>query len=287
MSALGRRRSADVRPISSSNAPVARGNPRSQFKARTPWSDPPPTIERRARYARDVARYGRGRGRGRPRAVRQARPVPAVGESGPCFKAIRARGPGARRDSSTPMARGTWPPSVAQRFARFEGWQPEEVQSSIELAGSMKLGRDREGRPDLGGRKSPRRSGPLKQRNLGDGGAGLDRTGRNRSRRLAEGGPRRQSNPSKSARQAANLLNGAWASPEPRTLLVEAMATAPARLQTAIATGLAQNRAGSEALLEAVLDRQGFGPAAPGEGGLGPARGQRRSPTSRPASNRS
>jgi putative heme-binding domain-containing protein len=51
--------------------------------------------------------------------------------------------------------------------------------------------------------------------------------------------------------QAGTLLNG-LGKPETRTLLVEALATAPARLQTAIATGLAQNRPGAEALLDAV-----------------------------------
>ncbi len=51
--------------------------------------------------------------------------------------------------------------------------------------------------------------------------------------------------------QAGNLLNGTG-KPETRAILVEALATAPARLQTAIATGLAQNREGAEALLGAV-----------------------------------
>jgi putative heme-binding domain-containing protein len=50
---------------------------------------------------------------------------------------------------------------------------------------------------------------------------------------------------------AGNLLVG-LGKPETRALLVEALATAPARLQTAIATGLAQNRDGAEALLVAV-----------------------------------
>ena len=51
--------------------------------------------------------------------------------------------------------------------------------------------------------------------------------------------------------QAASLLNG-LGKPETRALLVEALATAPARLQTAIATGLAQTKEGAEALLSAV-----------------------------------
>ena len=51
--------------------------------------------------------------------------------------------------------------------------------------------------------------------------------------------------------QAATLLV-AGGKPESRSILVEALATAPARLQTAIATGLAANRPGAEALLEAV-----------------------------------
>ena len=50
---------------------------------------------------------------------------------------------------------------------------------------------------------------------------------------------------------SANLLAGSGQD-EARSILVNTMATAPARLQTTIATGLAQNRAGAEALLAAI-----------------------------------
>ncbi len=54
------------------------------------------------------------------------------------------------------------------------------------------------------------------------------------------------------ARESAGTLLAASGKAEARALLIEAIATAPARLQTSIATGLAQNRDGAEALLAAV-----------------------------------
>ena len=60
--------------------------------------------------------------------------------------------------------------------------------------------------------------------------------------------------PSESAdvREPAASLLAASGKPEARAALVEALATAPARLQAAIAAGLAQGRPGAEALLAAV-----------------------------------
>ena len=68
-------------------------------------------------------------------------------------------------------------------------------------------------------------------------------------------------------REAAAKLLGQANKPETQAQLLQALPSAPARLQTAIAAGLAGSKEGAEKLLEAVDGRQGVRPAAAGEGG--------------------
>ena len=120
-----------------------------------------------------------------------------------------------------------------------------EVQAGIELAGSMKLEETRDTLASV----VDTRSAPVARRNAALASmAAIDPAGS-----IATLGRliKDAAEPVEVREQAGNLLNGTG-KPEARSLLVEALSTAPAKLQTAIATGLAVNRPGAEALLNAV-----------------------------------
>jgi putative heme-binding domain-containing protein len=201
--------------------------------------DPPITLPQQARYARHIARFGGAElESGLVKFARLDKFAPSARVV--LLKAIQ-QGTQERGAQLGPDARG-----LASDVARalLASNKAGEIQAGIELAGSMKL----EGARDTlamvvdGKGPSPRRTSAMTAL------VALDPTGSvgSLSRILRD--------PAESIEvrePAANLLVG-LGKPETRAILVEAMATAPARLQTAIATGLAQTRDGAEALLNAI-----------------------------------
>jgi putative heme-binding domain-containing protein len=120
-----------------------------------------------------------------------------------------------------------------------------KIKQGVGLAGSMKLAGLA---PDLGKIVDDRQGSPARRVAALGALASVDRSGAvDRLGRLL----RDPLEPLEVRERAGGLLvdDGRPAS---RALAVEALATAPARLQTAIATGLAQNKEGAEALLAAV-----------------------------------
>ena len=120
-----------------------------------------------------------------------------------------------------------------------------EIQAGIDLAGSMKLAGTKETLASVvesPKAPTPRRKSAMTALIAIDPAGSVARLGRI----LKDAGE-----PVEVREQAGNLLNGTG-KPEARTMLVEALATAPAKLQTTIATALAQTKPGAEALLDAV-----------------------------------
>ena len=197
-------------------------------------------LGRKARYVRHVARYGGprvdavlvsfARGDEFPPAARVV-----------LLKAIQ-QGTQERGGTLGPDARGLAAEVARALLASSDG---DEIQAGIELAGSMKL---------VGVRSTlatvvDGRSGPAPRRNSAMAAlVSVDPAGSvaTLGRILRDAGEEVE------VREQAGTLLVGLGKPELRALLVEALATAPARLQTAIATGLAQTRPGAEALLDAV-----------------------------------
>ncbi len=191
---------------------------------------------KQVRYAHHIARYGDpeaqadllGFGKG---------PMEKVA----ILKAIQ-QGTQERGGSLGPDVRGRASDLAKTLLASSNGG---EIQAGIDLAGSMKL----EGTGDTlasvvesGKSPAPRRNSAMAALVAIDPAGSVARLGRI---------VKDSAEPVEVREQAGNLLNGTGR-PEARSLLVEALATAPAKLQTAIATALAQTRPGAEALLDAV-----------------------------------
>jgi putative heme-binding domain-containing protein len=199
-----------------------------------------PPLAQQARYARHIARFGGPEAEAGlvkfARLDKFAPPAQVV-----LLKAIQ-QGTQERGGALGADARGLASEVARTLLASANGGQ---IQAGIELAGSMKL----EGVKDTLVKVVDARRGPSDRRKSAmtalvslDPGGSVAALGKI----LRESGE-----PIEVREAAGNLLVG-LGKPETRTILVEAMATAPARLQTAIATGLAQNREGAEALLSAV-----------------------------------
>ncbi len=200
----------------------------------------PEPLATRARYARHVARFG-----GPEAEAGLVAFVRSEGLDAPArvalLKAIQ-QGTQERGGSLGADAR-----SLAAEVARtlLASAKANEIQAGIDLAGSMKLEGAKETLAAIGdarGMPAPRRASALAALAAIDPPGAIPTLGRI-LRDAAE--------PVEIREQAAGLLAGSG-KPEARSSLVEALATAPARLQTAIATGLAVNRPGAEALLGAV-----------------------------------
>ncbi len=200
----------------------------------------PEPLAQRARFARHVARHG---GPGAEAGLVAFARGPEFGPSDrvALLKAIQqgtqerggTLGAGAR-DLADDVAR-------ALLASAKEG----EIKAGIELAGSLKLGAARDTLAAVvADRPAPaaRRVQALAALIALDPAGSVATLGR-----LV----RDPAEPAEIREQAASLLAGTG-KPEARAILVEALGTAPARLQTAIATGLAQDRPGAEALLAAV-----------------------------------
>ena len=203
-------------------------------------SAPPPTLGQQARYARHVARHGGAETEEGLIKFARLEKFPAS-DRVVLLKSIQ-QGTQERGASLGPDARSLADEVAQTLLASAKG---EEIQAGIDLAGSMKLEGARETLAKLiDGREAPtpRRNAAMTALVAIDPAGSVDRLGRV----LRDAGE-----PVEAREQAGNLLNG-LGKPEARALLVEALATAPARLQAAIATGLAQDRAGAEALLGAV-----------------------------------
>ena len=205
-----------------------------------PKSAPPLSLEQQARYARHVARFGGADAEAG--LVKFAR----LDKFGPgrrvvLLKAIQ-QGTQERGGKLGPEARGLAAEVARTLLASANGG---EIQAGIELAGSMKL----EGVKDTLARVAEARDGPVARRNSAMTAlVALDPTG---SIGALDRIVRDSGEPVEVREGSANLLVG-LGKPETRAILVDAMSTAPARLQTAIAVGLSQNRQGAEALLAAV-----------------------------------
>jgi putative heme-binding domain-containing protein len=203
-------------------------------------SSPPLSLDQRARYARHVARFGGADAEAGLVKFARLEKFPAPARV-VLLKAIQ-QGTQERGAALGPDARALAADVAKTLLASSNG---NEVQAGIELAGSMKLAGARDTLATVvagRGAPVPRRTSAMAALVALDPNGSIAALGR----LLGDAGE-----PFELREQAANLLNG-LGKPETRTLLVEALATAPARLQTAIATGLAQNRAGAEALLGAV-----------------------------------
>jgi putative heme-binding domain-containing protein len=200
----------------------------------------PEPLATRVRYARHVARFGGPEAETGLVAFARLSKLSPIEQVG-LLKAIQ-QGTQERGGAIGPDARG-----LAAEVARtlLDSSLGNEVQAGIELAGSMKL----EGVKDTLVAVVDARGAPVVRRNAAlasmvaiDPAGSVATLGR-LIKDAAE--------PVEVREQAASLLV-ATGKPESRSILVEALSTAPARLQTAIATGLAMNRPGAEALLGAV-----------------------------------
>ncbi len=200
----------------------------------------PEPLARRARFARHVARHGGpGAEAGLVAFARRAEFEPPAKVA--LLKAIQ-QGAQERGAALGPDARSLAADVARTLLASAKG---NEVQAGIDLAGSMKLGATRAALAGVVADRAgptPRRASALAAL------ATVDPAGA-----VATLGPlvRDAAEPIEVREQAANSLAGTG-QPEARSTLVEALATAPARLQTTIATALAQDRPGAEALLAAV-----------------------------------
>ena len=200
----------------------------------------PEPIATRARYARHVARFGGPESESGLVAFARTSGLPALDQVG-LLKAIQ-QGTQERGAALGADARGL---AVDASKTLLGSKDEGEVEAGIELAGSMKLEAAREilaGMVEVRDAPAPRRASAMGAWAAIDPSGSVATLGR-LVREAAE--------PIEVREQAARLLV-ASGQPESRATLVEALATAPARLQTAIATGLAVNRAGAEALLDAV-----------------------------------
>ena len=200
----------------------------------------PEPLANRVRFVRHVARFGGAESEaGLVRfAGGEKLPLP---ERVALLKSIQ-QGTQERGAALGPDARALAAGLAKTLLASAKG---DEVQAGIDLAGSMKL----EGVKDTLASVVDGREAPAPRRNSAMAAlVAIDPTGSvvPLGRILRDAGE-----PVEVREQAGNLLNGTG-KPEARSLLVEALATAPARLQAAIATGLAQTRPGAEALLGAV-----------------------------------
>jgi putative heme-binding domain-containing protein len=201
---------------------------------------PPLSIDQKARYARHIARYGGAEaeaGLVKFASGKEFSPANRV----VLLKAIQ-QGTQERGGSLGADARKLAADVATTLMASAN---ENEVQAGIELAGSMKLEGARETLATVVEAKkspAPQRKSAMTALVALDPAGSVVTLGKI-LKDVAE--------PYELREQSANLLNGTG-KPEARSLLVEALATAPARLQTAIATGLAQTRDGAEALLAAV-----------------------------------
>ncbi len=200
----------------------------------------PEPMATRARYAHHVSRFGG------PESEAGLVAFARGGTFGPSeqvalLKAIQ-QGTQERGGALGPDARSLASDVVGSLLGSAK---EDEVKAGIDLAGSLKLEGTRDtlaavvDRPDA---PSPRRASALAAMVALDPSGSVAMLGR-----LV----RDAAGPIELREQAANLLAGSGKL-EARATLVDALATAPARLQTTIATGLAQNRPGAEALLDAV-----------------------------------
>jgi putative heme-binding domain-containing protein len=205
-----------------------------------PRPTPPLSIEKQARYARHVARFGG------PQAEAGLVKFAKLDKFPPAARVVLIKaiqhGTQERGAQLGPDARGLASDVALALLSSSDGRQ---IQAGIELAGSMKLEGARETLVSV----VDGRSGPAPRRNSAlaalvalDPAGSISTLGRIL---------RDSAEPIAVREASANLLVG-LGKPETRTIVVEAMATAPARLQTVIATGLAKNRDGAEALLGAV-----------------------------------
>ena len=201
---------------------------------------PPLSVEKQARYARHVARHGGPEAEAGLVKFARNDKFPATARV-VLLKAIQ-QGTQERGGTLGPDARGL---AVDVARALLASDRGEEIQAGIELAGSMKL----EGVKDVLASVVEGRDGPTPRRVSAMAAlAALDPAGSMGTLcRIV-----RDSGEPVEVRESAGNLLVASGKPEARATLVDALATAPARLQTAIATGLAQNREGAEALLVAV-----------------------------------
>jgi putative heme-binding domain-containing protein len=211
--------------------PPAAGQPRTA---------PPLSLQQRARYARHVARFGGAEAEASlVKFARLDRFPPS--ERVVLLKAIQ-QGTQERGGQLGPDARGLAADVATSLLASN---QPNDIQAGIELAGSMKL----DGLKGTLATVATVRGGPTARRTSAmTAMVAIDPVG---SVAVLGGMVRDSAEPIGIREAAANALVG-LGKPETRAILVEAMAMAPARLQTTIATGLAQNRPGAEALLGAV-----------------------------------
>ncbi|WP_435011182.1 PVC-type heme-binding CxxCH protein [Tundrisphaera lichenicola] len=200
----------------------------------------PEPIATRTRYARHVARFGGPEAEAGLVAFARTSGVSTLDQVA-LLEAIQ-KGMQERGVALGPDARGLAADASKALLSSNVG---DEVQAGIELAGSLKLESARDTLAAIAASPeapAPRRTSAMTAWASIDPAGSIEAFGR-MLRDSAE--------PVEVREQAASLLV-ATGKPESRTILVEALATAPARLQTAIATGLAQNRPGAEALLEAV-----------------------------------
>jgi putative heme-binding domain-containing protein len=199
----------------------------------------PEPLDRRVRMFRHIARYGE------PKATQGAGLVIRI-EKNPSVQValLKAFQQGTQeRGASLDPEILTLAADVAKTLlASADGSQ---VQAGIELAGSMKLVGAKDTLIGVVASRStptPRRNSAMAALFVFDPSGSIPSVGQIL---------RDSTEPVELREQAATLLNGTG-KPEARTLLLEALATAPARLQTAIATGLARTRDGAEAFLNAV-----------------------------------
>ncbi len=201
-------------------------------------AEPLPT---RIRFAHHVARYGDARPRSRAGRLRPPRRVPP---DGPVWS---PQGDGAGRAGARGLARpampGGWPPSrPGASWPRRRTTSSGPGSSWSASSGSARRPTASSPSPPTGPLAPPRRLAAMKA--------------------MAEVAPDRATAPLALVvrdpaapfairEQAANLL-ATSGRPEGREALVDALATAPAQLQTTIASALAQGRDGAEALLDAV-----------------------------------
>jgi putative heme-binding domain-containing protein len=193
----------------------------------------------KARFARHVARHGGAESEAG--LVAFAKGYSSAGERVVLLKAIQ-QGTQERGAALGPDGRDL---AAAVATALIASANPGEVQNGIELAGSLKLEPARGALAAVA--TSARAALPQRSAALTSWTA-IDPSGARESlgRILRDAGE-----PVELRETAANLLVG-LGQPETRATLVEALATAPARLQTSIASGLALSRPGAEALLNAV-----------------------------------
>jgi putative heme-binding domain-containing protein len=198
-----------------------------------------PTFSDLTRLGHHIARHGARETTGRLFSFMQGQDEPARQ-----LVLLRALHQGFQ-ERGAPLSRETltWARELAGQL--LESRQGGEVQAGIELAGLLKL-RDYEEQLSALALSADR---PVQHRR-----AALDSLQAIDLRRhlpllgrvLKDGGA-----PEALREHAANLLAQAN-QPQARALLVEALGVVPARLQTILAQGLASNRPGGEALLDAV-----------------------------------